>query len=78
MSSSWLDFLEWYLFQLIVLSKPDSNCFDSLMLSQVNKVTTGTQSFVLVIVNFGTWFAAVQLLEYVSRTCQPKSNFAIN
>ena len=35
--------LDWYLFQLTVLLKPDSNsnCFNSFTLSWVDKVTTG-------------------------------------
>ena len=41
------------------------------MFSWVNKVTTGTQSFVLVLLNFGTWFdgvpaARIIFLEYVA------------
>ena len=32
----------WYLFQLIVLLKPDFNCCNSFALSWVDKVTTGT------------------------------------
>ena len=51
--------LGWYLFQLIVLLKPDSNCFNSFTLSWVNKLTIRTWSFVSVIVNIGSWFAAV-------------------
>ena len=35
-------FLEWYLFQLIVLLKPNSNCLSSFTLSWVDKVTIGT------------------------------------
>ena len=54
-----LDFLEWYLFQLSVLLKPDSNYFNGFIFSWVDKVATGTQNFVLVILNFGNWFAAV-------------------
>ena len=38
--------LDWYLFQLIVLWKSDSNCFNNFTLSWVDKVATGTQSFV--------------------------------
>ena len=38
----------WYLFQLIVLLKPDFN----FILSWVDKVTTGTWSFVSVTANF--------------------------
>ena len=41
-----------YLFQLIVLLKPDFNCRSNFALSCVNKVTTGTLSFVSVILNF--------------------------
>ena len=40
-----------YLFQLIVLLKTDFNCWSSFVLSWIDKVTTGTQSFVLVIAN---------------------------
>ena len=57
--SAWLVFSEWYLFQLIVLLKSDSNCFISFIFSWVDKVTAGTKSFILVIIYFGTWFAAV-------------------
>ena len=42
----------WYLFQLIVLLKPDFNCFYSFALSWVVKVTVGTKSFACVILNF--------------------------
>ena len=41
-----------YLFQLIVFLKPDFNCRSNFALSCVNKVTTGTLSFVSVILNF--------------------------
>ena len=34
--------LDWYLFQLMVLLKPDVNCCISFSLYSVNKVTTGT------------------------------------
>ena len=33
---------DWYLFQLIVLLKPDFNCWSTFVLSWVGKVTTGT------------------------------------
>ena len=52
-------FLGRYLFQLIVLLKPDPNCLSSYVLSWVDKATTGTKSFVSVILKSGTWFAAV-------------------
>ena len=39
------------LFQLIVLLKPDFNSFDRFALSQIDKDSTGTQSFVFVIAN---------------------------
>ena len=52
-------FLDWYLFQLIFILKPDSNCSSSFTLPCVDKVTTGTWPIVSVIVNVGTWFAAV-------------------
>ena len=42
----------WYLFQLIVLLKPSFNCCNSFVLSCVDKVTTGTKSFVSVITIF--------------------------
>ena len=51
--------LDWYLFQLNVLLKPDFNCFNSFTLSWVDKVTTGTLSFVSVTINVGSWSAAV-------------------
>ena len=50
--------LHWHLFQLIVLLKPDSNYFKSFMLSWVDKVTTGRWSFVSIVVNVDSWFAA--------------------
>ena len=37
-----IDTFDWYLFQLIVLLKPDFNCCNSFALSWVDKVTTGT------------------------------------
>ena len=37
-----IDTFDWYLFQLIVLSKPDFNCRSYFALSWVDKVTTGT------------------------------------
>ena len=49
--------LDWYLFQLIVLLKPDSNCFNSFTLSWVNKVTARTKTFVSVLLTVGSWFA---------------------
>ena len=51
--------LDWYLFKLNVLLKPDFNCFNSFTLSWVDKVTTGTLSFVSVTINVGSWSAAV-------------------
>ena len=42
---------DWYLFPLIVFLKPDFNCWSNFALSWVDKVTTGTQSFVSVIPN---------------------------
>ena len=54
--------LGWYLFQLNVLLKPDFNCFNSFTIVSivlVDKVTTGTLSFVSVTINFGSWPAAV-------------------
>ena len=44
--------LDSYLFQLIVLLKPDFNCWSNFALSCVDKVTTETYSFVSVIANF--------------------------
>ena len=40
------------LFQVTVLLKPDFDCSSSYVLSSVDKVTTGTESFVSVIANF--------------------------
>ena len=37
-----VDTFDWYLFQLIVLVKPDVNCSSSFVLSWFDKVTTGT------------------------------------
>ena len=51
--------LDWYLFQLNVLLKPDFNCFNSFTLSWVDEVTTGTLSFVSVTINVGSCSAAV-------------------
>ena len=42
----------WYLFQSIGLLKADLNCSSNSGLSWVDKVSTGTQSFVSVITNF--------------------------
>ena len=36
------DTFDWYLFQLIVLLKPDFNWSNSFTFSRVDKVTTGT------------------------------------
>ena len=46
-----------YLFQLIVLLKPDFNSVNNFALSWVDKVTNGTWSFVSVILNVTSWFA---------------------
>ena len=43
----------------MVLLKPDPNCLSGFTLPWVDKVTTETWNFVLVIVNVGTWFATV-------------------
>ena len=43
---------DWYLFQLVVLLKPDSNFWSNFALSGVDRVTTGTKRFVSVIVSF--------------------------
>ena len=51
--------LDWYLFQLIALLKPDSNCFNSFTLSWVNKVMARIKTFVSVLLNVGSWFATV-------------------
>ena len=37
-----VDTFVWYLFQLIVLLKPDFNCYNSFALFWIDKVTTGT------------------------------------
>ena len=42
-------------FQLIVLLKPDFNCFSSFALSWVDKVTASTSSILSAIANVGTW-----------------------
>ena len=42
---------DWYLFQLIVFLKPGYNCWSNFALSWVDKVTTGIQGFLSVIVN---------------------------
>ena len=54
-------FVVWdrYLLQFMVLLKSDSNCLRSFILSWLDKVTTGTWSFVSVTWNSGFWFAAV-------------------
>ena len=39
---AWCVVLDWYLFQLIVLLRPDSSCLSSFTLSPVDKVTTRT------------------------------------
>ena len=48
---------EVYLFQLVVLLKPDYNCCNNFALSWVDKVLTWTQSRVLFIANDAFWFA---------------------
>ena len=45
------DTFSWYFFQLIVLLKLDFNFSSNLILSWVDKVTTGTYSYVSVIAN---------------------------
>ena len=42
---------DWYLLQLIILLKPDFNYSSTFASSWVDKVTTGTYSFVSVILN---------------------------
>ena len=61
--------LDSYLFQLIVLLKPDFNCWSNFALSWVDKVTTGTYSFVSVIENFPSAVELViaQSLDQVKR-----------
>ena len=46
------DFLTCFLFQVNVLLKPEFDCLSSYVLSSVDKVTTGTKSFVSVMSNF--------------------------
>ena len=53
-----------YLFQLIVLLNPDFNCSNNFLLSWVDKVTTGTYSFVSAILNLVLDFLQYQLLDY--------------
>ena len=43
---------DWYLFQLINLLKPDFHCCYSFALSWVDKITTGTESFVSIFAIF--------------------------
>ena len=59
-----------YLFQLIILLKPDFNCWSNFALSGVDKVTTGTYSFVSVIANFysPSELVITQSLEHVKRS----------
>ena len=57
----WFVVLRRYLFQLIALSKPDSDCLRSFMLSWTDKVTRGIKSLVSFIWNPGLWFAAVPI-----------------
>ena len=64
---------DWYLFQLTVFLKPDSNCLPGF------KVTTGTKCFVSVIVNAGTGFATVPATKKeIFRPFHLKTNFKIN
>ena len=51
-----------FLFQLIVLLKPDFNYGINFALSWVDKVTTGTEKFVSVIVNVGFQSATLELI----------------
>ena len=48
-----------YLFQLIVLFKPDFNYVNNFTLSWVDKVSTGTSSLVSVIINVAFWLATL-------------------
>ena len=48
---SWLDISDLHLFHLIVFLNPSFNCSKGLLSSSVDKVTTGTSSFVSVILN---------------------------
>ena len=56
MSKYWfnpsVDNFVWYLFQLIVLLKPDFNCCNSFALSWIDKVIAGKDSFACAILNF--------------------------
>ena len=51
-----IETFDWYLFQVVVLLKPDCNCCNSFALSWVHKVTTGTWSFVSIIGNVVAFF----------------------
>ena len=57
MFCAWIVTLDWYLFKLIVLLKPDINSCNSFALSWIAKVTNGTQSFVSLIAHFVTTVA---------------------
>ena len=70
--------LDGYFFQLIVLSKPDSSCFNNVTLSWVQRVTAGKKSFVSVIVNVSSWFVQYQQLKTIFWPSYQKTNFTIN
>ena len=65
--------LDRYLFHWIAFLKPDFNCWSSFALHAVDKVTTGTSSFVSVIANFVAWSTALDFItqfESISRILQ--------
>ena len=59
MFCAWFIVLARYLFQSIVLLKPDSNCLRSFMFSWVDKIITGTLNLVSFIWKLGFWWFAV-------------------
>ena len=67
---------DWYLFRLIILLKPDLNCWSNFALSWVDRATTGTKLFVSVIVNLPS---AVELvITQVDDHVKKETNFIIN
>ena len=67
---------DWYLFRLIILLKPDLNCWSNFALSWVDRATTGTKIFVSVIVNLPS---AVELvITQVDDHVKKETNFTIN
>ena len=55
----WIVICDLYFFQFIVLLNPDFNCCKSFLSFSVDKVTTGTYTFLYVIWNYNPVGAAI-------------------